>query len=369
MKINKTRIAYFITPHGFGHATRACAGIAELASRNANLEFEIFTTVPKWLFEESLIGISYRYNYLDCDLGLVQKSPFQEDIEATLMELRERIPFGKQNNTEVLKKLESLQIHGIVCDIAPMGIYFAEKLGVPSVLVENFTWDWIYSGYNKLAENADKVIKYLEDWFTRADLRIQTEPVCLPSKKGRQEIIQVKPVARRVYQSKEELFKKLEIPEDKKIVSISMGGIEGSKIPVSLLEKRSGCIFILPNTGNFEVEKFGNRIELGRKSRVYHPDLIAASDLVVGKMGYSTYSETYCLGIPFLHIKRDQFRESFIMETYASRNSYGSGITEKEFLEMKWLNGIQKWINMKVLPRENGVVKLAKAIEKLFQLS
>ena len=32
-----------------------------------------------------------------------------------------------------------------MCDISPLGLMVAERAGLPSVLVENFTWDWLYA--------------------------------------------------------------------------------------------------------------------------------------------------------------------------------------------------------------------------------
>ena len=50
------RIAYFISPHGYGHAARASAVMDAIHDISPSLRFEIFTTVPQWFFEQSLTG-------------------------------------------------------------------------------------------------------------------------------------------------------------------------------------------------------------------------------------------------------------------------------------------------------------------------
>ncbi|MFX6019324.1 hypothetical protein ABTF08_20820, partial [Acinetobacter baumannii] len=35
----------------------------------------------------------------------------------------------------------------VLCDISPLGLEAARTAGIPSVLLESFTWDWIYRGY------------------------------------------------------------------------------------------------------------------------------------------------------------------------------------------------------------------------------
>ena len=41
----KLKIAYFISPHGFGHAARSAAILESLNHLNKKIEFEIFTSV------------------------------------------------------------------------------------------------------------------------------------------------------------------------------------------------------------------------------------------------------------------------------------------------------------------------------------
>jgi len=64
----------------------------------------------------------------------------------------------------------------VICDIAPMGIRVARAAGVPSVLIESFTWDWIYRGY--AVQGLNQFETYLQSIFAEATYRIQTQPIC-----------------------------------------------------------------------------------------------------------------------------------------------------------------------------------------------
>ena len=136
------RIAYFISPHGFGHAARAASVMEALAKIESTLQFEIFTTVPDWFFSQSN-SFAFQYHRLETDIGLVQKTPFQEDLPATVQKLKKFLPFNPTRIAAVAEKIRDLKCKLVICDIAPMGIRVAQKAGVPSVLVENVTWDWI----------------------------------------------------------------------------------------------------------------------------------------------------------------------------------------------------------------------------------
>ncbi|NIO06707.1 MAG: hypothetical protein GTO40_01480, partial [Deltaproteobacteria bacterium] len=86
------RIAYFITPHGYGHAARASAVMAAIQQRTPKVRFEIFTQVPRWFFQDSL-SEPFGYHPLLTDIGLAQKTALSEDIPETLNRLDDLLPF------------------------------------------------------------------------------------------------------------------------------------------------------------------------------------------------------------------------------------------------------------------------------------
>src|SRR5947209_1225138 len=76
-------IAYFITAHGFGHATRACAVMAAAHQLDPSICFDIFTAAPEFVFKDSLNG-PFAYHHAITDVGLAQTSALVEDAPATL---------------------------------------------------------------------------------------------------------------------------------------------------------------------------------------------------------------------------------------------------------------------------------------------
>jgi hypothetical protein len=48
------RLAYFITPHGFGHAARDSAIMDAVSKIVPSVSINIFATVPEWFFKDSL---------------------------------------------------------------------------------------------------------------------------------------------------------------------------------------------------------------------------------------------------------------------------------------------------------------------------
>ena len=143
--MRKRRIAWFVTPHGFGHAARACAVIEALGERMP-LALELFTTVPEWFFAASLKA-PFGYHAVRCDIGLAQRDAMDEDLDATVRELDAFLPWPAALVDGLAEAVRARDCEAVICDVAPLGIAVARAAGVPAALVENFTWDWIYESY------------------------------------------------------------------------------------------------------------------------------------------------------------------------------------------------------------------------------
>ncbi|MDA0709847.1 MAG: hypothetical protein O3B73_06530 [bacterium] len=285
-----TEIAYFVTPHGFGHATRAAAVMAALQTRDPGIHIHIFTQAPERIFTETLSGI-FTYHAVLTDLGLVQLTPLEADLDASVDRLDTFYPL----DTRVVNRLAQQVRHFacVCCDIAPMGIAVGKQAGIPSILIENFTWDWIYEPFVSNQPAFATHIAYLRDLFADATHRVQTRPVCLPTSNA----ITVNPVSRDNLQSRSAVRLALGIPETSKAVMITMGGVAFQYAGAHHLSDLADTCFLLPNSGD-RLHRDGNIIHIPRDSPLFHPDLVLASDLVISKVGYSTLAEVYHAGTP-----------------------------------------------------------------------
>lgn len=320
-------IAAFITPHGYGHATRAIAILEAIQQRTPERELRLFTTVPEHLFATSLSHFT-RYA-ITCDIGVIQHDALNCDVEATRRALDTFLPFSDQLLDELATHLQACS--GVLCDISPLGIAAARRAGIPSLLVENFTWDWIYRAHPPLHRHADM----LAEIFSQASYHIQAEPVC----KKVAGAMHCPPIFRRSRQAAGSVRDQLAAGQ-RPIVLVSMGGI-GYPMEQLLhkLTQHPDILFILAGQ-----EKSGqlqsNCLTLSHQSRWYHPDLISAADLVVCKSGYSTVAECYQSGTRIMAIDREGFAEAAVLAAFV-RNMQGAVIKEKQFASGTWLEMIE----------------------------
>lgn len=325
---------------------------------DSEIEFEIFTQVPRWFFEDSLLG-SYEYHSVFTDIGLVQTTPLQIDLSGTLKRLNNLLPFNPPKIKKLVDIVKERRCQLIVSDIAPMGIAVAKEAGVPSVLVENFTWDWIYQEYVTHDGQLIEHIHYLRGLFDDADYHIQTEPVCQPQSPD----LIAFPVSREVRTPAREIRKRLGMPENTKVVMVTMGGINERYPFLEKLGSIQGIGFIIPGAAE-EIEVHGNLWLLPHHSGFFHPDLVNSCDVVIGKVGYSTLAEVYYAGLPFGYIARRRFRESQILVSFIENQMNGLPIDEDRFYRGDWISYLPDLLAMPRIHRQcpHGATQVARFI-------
>lgn len=350
------QIACFISPHGFGHATRVIAILEALQGLHPDCHAHLFTTVAESLFA-SLADCTYHPEPVD--LGLVQGSALSVDIPATCARLRAMLPYSAERLRELAARCSGCSF--ILCDIAPLGIAVGQMAKIPSVLVENFTWDWIYEPYGRAYPELRRHAQVLGALFQQADFRIQTEPLC---RKTRRDLV-CGPIFRRLRTGREEVRARLEV-RDRRLVLITLGGIAQQLPDLELLGRESDLFFVIagPDQGG---ECGPNCLLLPRYTALSHPDLIAAADLVVTKPGYSTLAECCQAGARTVLISRGDYPESLPLEDYA-RSALGAvSITPEQYDKGEWLRLARGLLARPgaAAARENGADRVAAFLSGL----
>ena len=339
------RIAYFISPHGFGHAARSAAIMNALRIRVPDLQLSIFGLTPDWFFKDSFLS-DYSFHPCQTDIGLIQKSPMEHDLPATLSALHAYLEKIPKETKELAKVLNEEKTALVICDISPLGIMAAKEAAIPCILFENFTWDWIYQPYEAAYPEFCSINKTLKEIFSTADFHLQTEPLC--DFHPEYDLL-VPPVSREKRTDSATIRQRLEIPVGHKIGLISMGGIPENFDFALNHQIPKGISLVIPGTFDHQ-ERHGAMTLLPHHSNFYHPDLMGAADFVIGKTGYSTIAENCMSGIPFGYLLRENFRESEVLGKYLE-GFENTLLVKNEAFETFALNEtIEKIVQMKRRP-------------------
>jgi hypothetical protein len=339
---SKPAIAYFISPHGFGHASRAAAIMAALADLSPEIRFELFTTSPRWIFQDAAPN-RFGYHDLQTDIGLVQTSPLYEDLGATVLQLDRMLPFDPDLVRRLADEVTGLGCRLVVCDIAPLGIAVARLAGLDSVLVENFTWDWIYRGYLHDEPRLQSHMEYLGAVFRKADHHIQTSPLCNPLNGT----VNIAPISRRPHSTRERVRTRLGLSATDRMVLVSMGGVPDRFDFLAHLPAGLNTFLVIPGADGRTIAH-PKIILLPTHSEFYHPDLMAAADALVAKAGYSTVAEAYQAGLPFGYVRRPQSPESLVLEEFIIKHLPAESISARSYGDGSWIKALPRLL---ALPR------------------
>lgn len=308
---------------------------------------ELFTNVPRWFFDESIPGI-FRHHHEVVDVGFRQRSALRFDLDATVEELGGFLPFEAEELDRLARQVRAADCRAVLCDISPLGVAVAERAGIPSVVVENFTWGWLYE---PLQDRAPPLASYgaeLDRWLERADVHRQARPVCLP----RPGLEEVPPISREARSSRAETRVRLGVGEDEPLTVITMGGY-GEDLPfLERLKERRGERFLVTGAPATEVD--ANLLLFDNATPLFMPDLLEAADAVVAKLGYGTVAEVWRAGIPFAWVTRDDFREMEALEAFAQEELQGFGMQAGEFGEGAWIERLNALRELERRPRGPG---------------
>ena len=333
-------IACFTTSHGFGHATRTVAVLQALAKISPGLTVHVFSTLPDWFWKDNLSpNVRFRVHQIETDIGLVQKSPFEHDLEQTIDQLEQFLSFDEEALIETRKRVRELDPDLILCDISPLGLVLGEEMDIPTVLIENFTWDWIYEAYLGEDQRLKPLIAKLKAIFNSATLRIQTNPLCDRIKSTPL----VPPIFREFRDSPSTTLQKLGFSPASRFLLVTTGGIPQDFAFLDKLSLRKDLSFVI--AGNFHrVEKTGNLTFLPYHSDFHFPDLVHASSGVVGKLGYGTVAEAWGAQTPLLGVYRQNFRESIPLQSFVRENIPNLESTQQDFLAGKWIKDLDEFL-------------------------
>lgn len=285
-------IVFYVSGHGFGHASRDTELIREVSSRRPDARVIVRTSVLSWLFAP-VAGAAVEVQTLEADTGLVQLDSLRFDEEATA---RQAAAFFADFDRRVAIEAELIRGAGadlVVADIPPLACAAADRAGVPSVAIANFTWDWIYSIYPAFDRLAPDVIPAIQRAYATA-----TRALRLPLHGGFEPMAAVTRdipfIARRSARDPADTRRLLGLRDHRPIVLPSFGGY-GASLPLDALRRSQRFTIVEPPS------------EL--PAGLLYQDVVAAADVVVSKPGYGIVSECVANGTALLYTSRGRFVE------------------------------------------------------------
>ncbi len=306
-------VFFYISGHGFGHASREIEVINVLGPRIPGFEIVVRSSVPRWLFDRT---IRRPFTLIEgpCDTGVVQIDSLRLDAGETI---RRAAEFYGDLPRIVAREAALLRAHDaalVVTDAAPAACPAAGAAGVRSVVLTNFTWDWIYEGYPEALASEPGLLPVIRDAYRQA-----TEAWRMPLYGGFETFdrpIDVPFIARHAAHERPEVRRSLGLPPHAPLVLFSFSGygVHGFD------PRRLDCLeqWGVVMTGRTRPEALPNGVAFIEEGAIYdaglrYEDLVAAVDVVVTKPGFGLVAECLANDTAMLYTSRGRFAEYDVM--------------------------------------------------------
>ncbi|HUI92264.1 MAG TPA: hypothetical protein VLX68_08460 [Chitinivibrionales bacterium] len=351
------KLAYYITSHGYGHASRAAA-ICNLLSPEASVVFR--TTVPKKFFEEEVKG-PFAHVPAEFDCGCFQTDGVTVDVKKTLHAYMAIADRNEALLDKEVKWCRENTIGLIASDIVPFAFDVAKKAGIPSVAATNFTWHSIYEEYAAEHPEFASYLENIQKQYASADLLLSMFPANEMPYFGRK--VDTGPVGRAGTDIRQRLLADHGIQPQKKIGVIYTGNFGMDAVSWRRLETFNDWEFF----GLYPLPGAPRNYHMISKESYRYQDCIASSDVMVSKLGYGTCAECFINGLPIIYLPRERFAEFPVLHTAVTEWGHGYLLSKEDYCGLNWDSAL-KLIEKREKPAavlSGGALRCAREMEKL----
>jgi hypothetical protein len=256
------------------------------------------------------------------------------------------------------KWLTANKIDLVISDVASLPMKAAENLKIPTILIGNFTWHDIYSHFPE-AKNETYLIQALAEEYSHATLQIL--PQCHLDNQIINHKKEVGFIANNGKNIRSDLISFLgKTAENKTLIFIYLGEHGTRTVNWEKMRDNKDCLFLTRDpiehpAIHFLYEKFS-----------YH-DLIASSDIIFTKGGYSTLATAFANHKPVVTCERNDFYEFEAVREYLQKRQIGIIIKNTPFRQGDWQEPIKEALKLTVKNKIplNGEIEIAKIVQQM----
>jgi L-arabinokinase len=333
------QIVFYVSGHGFGHASRDVALLRALVARRPDVHVVVRSAIAAEWFAGATATLGVALQHAQVDTGIVQIDSLRFDEEATA---REAAHFYAAFDAHVDR--EAMAIRGlgadlVIGDIPPLAFAAAARADVPSVAISNFTWDWIYGVYPAFERLAPDVIPAIRRAYAST-----THALRLPLHGGFEPMAAVTRdipfIARRSARDPVATRRALGLTSARPVVLSSFNAY-GVTLPLDRLARSS----------RFELIDPARPLPDG----FIYEDLVAAADVVVSKTGYGIVSECVANETALLYTSRGRFAEYDVFVAEMPRVLRCRYLSQEDLLAGHWADAIDELLAQPAPPERPRV--------------
>jgi hypothetical protein len=319
-------VVFYVSGHGYGHATRSAATIRALRAIEPSLQVAVRTSAPAMLFDAWV-----RHTYRPVEGSIVETpDALAVDLAASASNIR---LFLENSSAFLDAEEEFVRTSGtrlLIGDIPFLIGELANRTGLRSIAVANFLWHWVMAG----AADAE-LLDRMRAGYAKYSLALRM-PLSHPEEWDIfPEVIDVPLVTPRSCRSRDEIRRELGLTRPAVLLG-GRGTLTGDALD-RVRRESPEFHFLLPSDGPV------------------YSDLLRAADVVASKIGYSIAAECIAERKPLLYPPRTGFREEAILREEVPRHAAVREIPVSDWMSGNWRVYLRELLDMPTAEPRIGV--------------
>ena len=361
-------VAFYISGHGFGHASRQVEIIKALCAVWPAGRILVRTSAPEWLFARALTR-PFTFVAGDTDTGVIQVDSLHVDASKSIAQAW---AFHSRLDARAAEEATLLASHDtrlVVADAPALGCAAAHRAGVPALVISNFTWDWIYAHYAKHLTEAPRLLPTIREAYRTAETALR-----LPMAGGFEtfhSVVDVPLVARRAHRAGAETRHLLGLLPDQPVALLSFGRYGLGAIDWAEVGRNRELSVLLthdPVDVGQPVPSAGanNVVHLDVPSLaergIRYEDLVAAADVVLTKPGYGIIAECAVNETALVYTSRGDFAEYPVLVAAMPTLLRCAYLDQEDLYAGRWMPAVQRALAQPRVarPRCDGAAVIAR---------
>ena len=367
-------VVFYISGHGFGHASRQIEIINALRAIRPHLRVVVRTSAPRWQFDLAVTQ-PFSFAHGEPDTGVVQIDSLEVDAAASIgraWDFHRTLDARAKTEARLLERHDATLVAG---DIPPLAFAAAAAAGIPAIAIGNFTWDWIYEHYHAQVAATPDLLPVIRNAYATAD-RAWRLPMAggfasLPR------VIDAPLVTRHARRAPAETRRALGLPAGRPLVLVSFGRYGHGAIDWARVTQQDDLGVIVTrdpvDTGPtlsgahghgalFEVD-VAAMLDQG----FHYVDLVAAVDVVLTKPGYCIIAECAAHDTALVYTSRGDFAEYAVLVEAMPRLLRCAYIEQRDLFAGRWTPVVRQVLDQPPLaerPATDGAQVVARGLAR-----
>ncbi len=325
-----------ISGHGYGHAAQVVPVLNELGNLRPGLKAILRTTVPETFFRDRLT-IDWAMSPAEQDIGCVQRGPLHIDVPQTWREHEHFHEQWERKLQEEAQAIRSAKPDLVLSDISYLAIEAGNRTDIPTVALCSLSWDTVLEEFQDPTNPDQKnMLAQIRDSYGKAEVLIRPFPGI--SMNAFRKVIDVGPIRQTTKPDITSVRKAIRAKPDDTIVLVGFGGIPLESLPLQHLQDLTGYRVIISGPVPPTLKGVSSDVSIPLSFRT----ILASSDIVMTKPGYSTIVDCVAQGKPVVYVRRYNFADEDSLVTYLHRYGRGVELPLQDFVSCQWQKALDK---------------------------